>query len=70
MGIRTRKLIGTIAIVVLVICYAFISMLVAIAILPGTHLALQFLYYFIAGTFWALPAGLIIRWMVREPDSA
>jgi len=69
MNPRLRKLIGTIGIVLLVICYAFLAMMVAIAILPGTHMAVQMLYYVFAGVLWALPAAMIIKWMSRDPDA-
>ena len=64
---RLRKLIGTLAIVALVVVYAFLSMMLAIAILPGTAKWVQLTYYAIAGILWALPAGLIIKWMNKIP---
>jgi membrane protein implicated in regulation of membrane protease activity len=66
MASKTRKLTGMVALVAFVIAYAFVAMLVAIALLPGTSQWLQVLYYLFAGCFWAWPATYIIRWMEKR----
>ena len=69
MNIRTRKLIGTVAILALITVYAIAAMLIGIRVLPGASKFIEFVYYFIAGLLWIIPAGLLIRWMSR-PDNA
>ncbi|MHA1189636.1 MAG: DUF2842 domain-containing protein [Alphaproteobacteria bacterium] len=65
MNIRTRKLLGTIILVAFVCLYALIAMTIAAAKLPGTSGLVQLVFFVIAGLIWVLPAGLLIRWMVR-----
>jgi hypothetical protein len=65
---RTRKLIGTAALLALVIFWALFSMSFAqsgVNNLPGIWQAVVFITL---GLIWILPAGLLIRWMSR-PDS-
>jgi hypothetical protein len=62
---RARKLIGTILLVAFVSVYALVAMTVAAARLPGTSVAVQTLFYAIAGLAWVLPAGLLVSWMQR-----
>jgi hypothetical protein len=64
---RTKKLIGTIVILVWVPIYALIAMRVGISVLPGTHPVVELLYYAVAGTVWIIPIGLMLPWMSREP---
>jgi hypothetical protein len=63
----TKKLIGTIIILVWVPIYALLAMRVGIAVLPGANPFVELLYYAIAGTAWIIPIGLMIPWMSREP---
>ncbi|MCB1508788.1 MAG: DUF2842 domain-containing protein [Hyphomicrobiaceae bacterium] len=60
-------MIGTAGLVLFVIVYAFVSMLVAIAILPGRPEWQHLIYYMVAGCLWAFPAMPVIKWMMR-PD--
>lgn len=72
MTIRTRKLIGTIAMMVFLALYTLAALAVAIVLQVNQASKLAELgYYFIAGLLWIVPAGLIIRWMARpdEPSS-
>jgi hypothetical protein len=65
---RQRKFAGTIALFVLVAVYAILAM--AVAAVMQIHDASRIseaLYYVIAGWLWVLPAGLLIKWMLR-PD--
>ena len=66
---RTRKLVGTILLVVFVSFYALAAMTVAAAKLPGTSGWTQLAYFVIAGLAWVIPAGALIYWMQR-PDRA
>lgn len=67
MRIRTRKLIGTVALLVLVIVYAFVAMMVAIALQVNASKFVEVVYYVVAGLAWVIPAGAIIWWM-QKPD--
>lgn len=69
LGIRTRKLIGTIVLLTFLVLYSFLIMTIAVSgHLPENGLV-QFLYYITAGVIWAFPAKHLIVWMVR-PDEA
>lgn len=63
---RSRKLIGTAALLIFVIFWALFGMLVAqgrVVELPGYG---RFLVFLFLGLVWVLPAGLLIRWMARK----
>jgi hypothetical protein len=63
MSIRVRKLIGTIALLVLVTVWALIAM--AIAQFPPIfeNKLIAAAYYVVAGIGWVLPAMPLIKWM-------
>jgi Protein of unknown function (DUF2842) len=63
MPIRLRKLIGAVALFVLVIVWALVAM--ALAQLPAIrdNAILSVAYYVIAGLGWVLPAMPLVRWM-------
>lgn len=65
----TKKLIGTILILIWVPIYALIAMRIAVSVLPGANPVVELLYYAIAGTAWIIPIGLLIPWMTREPKA-
>ena len=67
MRIRTRKLIGTVALLVLVAVWALLAMALAQIALPAGASVAAGLYYVVAGLGWVLPAMPLIAWMVR-PD--
>jgi Protein of unknown function (DUF2842) len=67
MTVRTRKLIGTVVLLIFLALYAW-----AAAAIGGGRITLaphwvQFAYFVTAGLAWVIPAGLLIRWMQR-PD--
>ena len=64
---RTKKLIGTLAILIWLPIYALLAMRVAVSVLPGANPFVQLLYYAIAGTAWIIPIGLMLPWMSRQP---
>jgi hypothetical protein len=68
MTIRRRKLIGTVALLALVICWALLAMALAQAPIIAANPVLAFFYYVVAGLGWVLPAMPLISWMSR-PDS-
>ncbi len=66
MTIRTRKLIGTIVLLIFIIAYAFLAMMVAIALqMSAANKFVEVLYYIVAGLLWTIPAGAILWWMER-----
>jgi hypothetical protein len=67
MTIRTRKLIGTIALLVLVVVWSLMGMTLAQASWLASSGLLQAIFYVVAGIGWVLPAMPIISWMAR-PD--
>jgi hypothetical protein len=69
MRIRTRKLIGTIALLVLVTAWALLAMAFAQFALRAQSAWVALLFYAVAGLGWVLPAMPIVAWMQR-PDRA
>jgi hypothetical protein len=64
-GLRSRKLIGMVALVVFMIVYAIAAMNFAVSQLQHSSPVVHLIFYFAAGFAWILPAGLIITWMQR-----
>jgi hypothetical protein len=67
MTIRTRKFIGTIALLVLVVVWSLMGMTIAQTPWLANSRLLQAIFYVVAGIGWVLPAMPIISWMAR-PD--
>ncbi|HML11936.1 MAG TPA: DUF2842 domain-containing protein [Xanthobacteraceae bacterium] len=67
MRMRTRKLIGTIALLALVTAWALVAMAVAQFAFRSTNSLAAWIYYAVAGLGWVLPAMPLISWMSR-PD--
>jgi Protein of unknown function (DUF2842) len=67
MRIRTRKLIGTVALLALVTAWALIAMAVAQFAFRSTNEVAAWIYYVVAGLGWVVPAMPLISWMSR-PD--
>ncbi len=67
MRIRTRKLIGAVALLALVTAWALIAMAVAQVAVAEANPLVAALYYLIAGLGWVLPAMPLVSWMSR-PD--
>jgi hypothetical protein len=65
---RTKKLIGTIAILIWLALYTLIAMRIGVAVLPEASGFVTLFYYAIAGTAWIVPIGLMLPWMHREPN--
>ncbi len=62
---RLRKLVGTVALVTLVVVWALFFMGLAQGRIQDAGRIWQLAYYVVAGMGWVLPAMLIIRWMER-----
>lgn len=67
MPIRLKKLIGTILLIVLVLAYALIATMVAVAQLAESGPLVHFLFFLLSGLLWILPAMGIIKWLILEP---
>ena len=65
----TKKLIGTIFIIVWLPVYALIAMRIGVAVLPNAGRLATLLYYAIAGTAWIIPIGLMFPWMHRDTEA-
>ena len=63
MPVRLRKLIGAVALFVLVIVWALIAMAVVQFPAIRNNTVLSILYYVIAGLGWVLPAMPLVSWM-------
>ena len=68
MTIRTRKLIGAFALLVLVTVWSLVAMALAQSVLTNINGFVATIYYVVAGLGWVLPAMLLIKWMGR-PDA-
>jgi hypothetical protein len=64
---RIKKLIGTILILLWIPVYAILAIGIAAHLLPHAGGLAAFVYYVVAGTFWAVPVGALFPWMYREP---
>ena len=69
MSIRTRKLIGAVALLALVMAWALLAMALAQSVLTSINGLVATIYYVVAGLGWVLPAMPIVSWMAR-PDKA
>jgi len=67
MNVRSKKLIGTILILIWLPVYALLASGLAVLILPRASGIASFLFYAVAGMLWAVPVGLLFPWMMREP---
>jgi len=68
MRIRIRKLIGTIALLLLVSAWGLLAMALAQSVLTDINGFVAAIYYVVAGLGWVLPAMPLISWMSR-PDA-
>jgi uncharacterized membrane protein len=66
---RTRKAIGTLSVVAFIIVYSLVMMAVGGELAVGRGLAVEIVFYAVAGLLWLPVVMAIIRWMVR-PDPA
>jgi hypothetical protein len=67
MSIRIRKLIGAIALMLLVLVWALVAMAVAQFPPIFNNAWIAAIYYVVAGMGWVLPAMPLIRWMSGQP---
>ena len=67
MPIRLKKLIGAILLVALVIVYALVATMIAVAQLSESGPLVHFAFFLVGGLLWILPAMGIIKWMMLPP---
>jgi len=67
MTIRTRKFLGTIALLLLALIWSLMGMAVAQMPFLAESGILQAIFYVVAGMGWVLPAMPIVSWMSRPP---
>jgi len=65
--IRIRKLIGAVALLMLVAVWGLLAMALAQSVLTNINGWVAAIYYVVAGLGWVLPAMPLISWMAR-PD--
>ncbi len=63
MPIRTRKLVGTLLMLLFVAGYALVVTALAAPVLLSANKAVEAVFYVVAGLAWAPPLMLLIRWM-------
>jgi hypothetical protein len=68
MRIRTRKFLGTIALLLLVVVWSLLGMTIAQTPWLAESGLYQAIFYPVAGLGWVLPAMPIISWMAK-PDA-
>jgi hypothetical protein len=64
---RTRKLVGTVVLLIFIIIYSLLAMMAAIVLQVNANKFTEVVYYIVAGLAWLPPAAWIIWWMQR-PD--
>jgi hypothetical protein len=64
--IRTRKLFGAVALLLLVVVWAFGAMAFAQFALTSANQLIALVYYVVAGLGWVLIAMPLISWMLRR----
>ncbi|HEX5210993.1 MAG TPA: DUF2842 domain-containing protein [Pseudolabrys sp.] len=68
MSSRLRKLIGTVALLVVVSVWGLLAMALAQSALTDINGLVAAIFYVVAGLGWVLPAMPLVSWMLR-PDN-
>jgi Protein of unknown function (DUF2842) len=68
MTMRSRKLIGTLALLLLVTVWGLFAMALAQSVLTDINGWVAAIYYVVAGLGWVLPAMPLVKWM-SKPDA-
>lgn len=63
---RTRKLVGTIAMLIFVCVYALVVIALAQSRLPEMAKGVELLFYAIVGIGWIIPLLPLVWWMERK----
>jgi hypothetical protein len=67
MAARTRKLIGTIVLLLFLAVYATVAAVISSDRIAFAPQWVQFAFFVTTGLAWVIPASMLIRWMQR-PD--
>ena len=70
MSMRTRKLIGTVALLLLVAVWSLLTMALAQSALTDINGFVAAIFYVVAGLGWVLPAMPIVSWMAKPEKKA
>jgi hypothetical protein len=65
MTVTARKLIATVALIVLLAVYAPLAMEIGAHVAAANGAVVQLVYFVAAGLAWIVPAGLLIAWAWR-----
>jgi hypothetical protein len=63
---RLRKLIGAVALLVLVTVWGLLAMTLAQSVLTDINGFVAAIFYVVAGLGWVLPAMPLVSWMLRR----
>ncbi len=66
---RARKFAGIWLIIALIIVYSSIAVAISIKFLDWLPVWASLIYLAAAGMGWALPAGVIIKWMAKPDEN-
>ena len=61
----TRKLLGTVLTLVVLVLYACLATAIYNSFLVGAPAPLLLAYFAVAGLLWAVPIMYVIRWMAK-----
>ena len=67
LSLSIRKLIGTLFLLTFLFFYSMLIMTIAVSGHLPENGGVQFLFYLVTGTIWALPFRWVMIWMLR-PD--
>ena len=67
MQVRTRKLIGTVLLLIFLAVYVTAAVMIGANHVVAAPAWVEFAYFLAAGLLWVFPAALLIKWMQR-PD--
>jgi len=69
MGMRLRKLIGTVVMLLFIITYALLAMAIAEGRITEAPKLVQTFAYIVLGLIWIVPLMPLVRWMAK-PDKS
>lgn len=65
MSVTARKLLATVALILILAVYAPLAMEIGAHVAAATGPVVQLVYFVVAGLGWTVPAGLLIWWAWR-----
>jgi hypothetical protein len=64
---RLRRITGAALLLIFIPVYALLAVRVAVGHIAQDDILTSTIYFAFAGLLWVIPAGLIIRWMLKPP---